>query len=142
MATSGNGSGSTSSQDRENTDSQEIPIPLPPPPPAEGPDWHQMMANQAQLINLLAQSLNQNQEAAVAAQPQAYAPPQPRTNTSEFMRMRPPTFSSSTEPMHADDWLRAIGKKLDITQCIDRERVLFASHQLNEPASEWWDNFT
>ena len=27
-------------------------------------------------------------------------------------------------------------------QCTDRERVLFASHQLNGPASEWWDNFT
>ena len=55
--------------------------------------------------------------------------------------MRPPTFSSSTEPMDADDWLRAIGKKLDIAQCTDRERVMFASHQLNGPASEWWDNF-
>ena len=27
-------------------------------------------------------------------------------------------------------------------QCTDRERVLFASHQLNRSASEWWDNFT
>ena len=60
---------------------------------------------------------------------------------SEFMRMRPPTFSGSTEQMDADDWLRAIGKKLDIAQCTDRERVLFASHQLNGPAAEWWDNF-
>lgn len=60
---------------------------------------------------------------------------------ADFMRMRPPTFSSSTEPMDADDWIRAIGKKLDITQCTDRERVLFASHQLTGPASEWWDNY-
>ena len=56
--------------------------------------------------------------------------------------MRPPTFSSSTEPMETDDWLRAIGKKLDMVEYTDRERVLFASHQLNGPTLEWWDNFT
>ena len=65
-----------------------------------------------------------------------------RANISEFMRLRPPTFSSSAEPMEADDWLRAVGRKLDMIQFSDRQRVLFASHQLNGPASECWDNFT
>lgn len=103
-----------------------------------------MMANQAHLINLLAQSINNNQnlQAAAVAQPPEYAPPPLRANISEFMRLRPPTFSSSTEPLEADDWLRAVSRKLDMIQCTDRERVLFASHQLNGPASEWWDNFT
>ena len=66
------GSGSAGSQNRENV--QENPVPPPPPPPAEGPDWNQMMANQAQLINLIAQSINNAQTlqaaaTAVAAQP-------------------------------------------------------------------------
>lgn len=103
-----------------------------------------MTANQTHLIDLLAQSLNnaQSVQATAAAAAQAPPPHHPRANISEFMRMRPPTFSSSTEPMDANDWLRAIGKKLDIAQCSDHERVLFASHQLNGPASEWCDNFT
>ena len=136
------GSGSAGSQNREAM--QENPVPPPPPPPAEGSDWNRMMANQAQLINLFAQSINNTQtlQAAAAAQPQAIAPPPPRANIAKFMRLRPPTFSSSTDPMEADDWLRAIGRKLDMIQCTDRERVLFASHQLNGLASEWWDNFT
>lgn len=61
MVTTRNDSGSTSSQDRENVSDQENPIPPPPPPPAEGSDWHQMMANRAQLINLFAQSINNTQ---------------------------------------------------------------------------------
>ena len=131
------GSGSASGQGNDQADYQANPIP--PPPPAEGPDWRQMMANQTHLIDLLAQSLHNSQNVqatTAAAAAQAPPPHNPRMNMSEFMRMRPPTFSGSTEPMDADDWLRAIGKKLDITQCTDRERVMFASHQLNGPASE------
>lgn len=115
MVTTHNGSGSTSNENMENV--QENPIPPPPPPPAEGPDWNQMMANQAQLINLLAQSINTTQNlqaAAAAAQPQIFAPPPLRANISEFMRLRPPTFSIRAEPMEADDWLRAVGRKLDM----------------------------
>ena len=115
------GSGSTSGQGRAPGNDPEAPLPQPPPPPAQGPDWNQMMANQAQLINLLAQSITntQNLQAAAAAQPPVYAPPPPRANISEFMRMRPPTFSSTTEPMEADDWLRAVSRKLDMIQCSD-----------------------
>lgn len=102
------------------------------------------MANQAQLINLLFQSIanTQSLQATAAAQPQAPAPPPLRASIAEFMRLRPPTFSSSTEPMEADDWLRTVSRKLDMVQCTDHERVLFASHQLSGPASKWWDNFS
>jgi hypothetical protein len=51
----------------------------------------------------------------------------------------PPTFSHLVEPMHADDWLRMIEKKLQVVQCSNQERVLFASHQLEGSTSEWWD---
>lgn len=140
----GNGSSSAEGQGNDQADHQNNHIPQPPPPPAEGPDWRQMMANQTHLIDLLAQSLQNVQNAQAATVAAAVPTPPPhnqRLTMSEFMRMRPPTFSSSTEPMDADDWLRAIGKKLDISQCTDRERVLFASHQLTGPASEWWDNY-
>ena len=142
MVTTRTGSGSAQGRGNENADYQENPVPQPPPPPTEEPSWRQLMAHQTQMMSLLAQSLSsvQNMQAATHAPPPPPPPPPQKLSMSEFMRMRPPTFSSSTEPMDADDWLRAIGKKLDITQCSDRERVLFAAHQLSGPASEWWDN--
>ena len=59
---------------------------------------------------------------------------------ADFQRTNPPIFSSSQDPMEAEDWLREIEKKLSIAQCSDREKVLYASYQLNGPASIWWDN--
>jgi hypothetical protein len=41
--------------------------------------------------------------------------------------------------MDANDWLKTIEKKLQVVQCNNREMVLFASHQLKGPTSEWWD---
>ena len=161
MATSRNGSGSSNHHNRQAEEEaenpalwsnqnrgvegvQQDPTSQPPPPPVDGLSWAQIMANQAQLINLLSQSManTQSLQATAAAQPQAQVPPPLRSSIAEFMRLRPPTFSSSTEPMEADDWLRAVGRKLDMVQCTDHERVSFAAHQLSGPASEWWDNFS
>jgi hypothetical protein len=58
------------------------------------------------------------------------------------MSHHPPTFSHAVDPLDADDWLKLIGKKLDITQCNDREKVLYASGRLMGSASDWWDAFT
>ena len=44
-------------------------------------------------------------------------------------------FSSSTEPIVADDWLRRIGRELAIAGCTDVEKVRFATHQLDGPAA-------
>jgi hypothetical protein len=41
-----------------------------------------------------------------------------------------------------NSWLKAIGKKLDITQCNDREKVLYALGRLEGAAFNWWDAFT
>jgi hypothetical protein len=65
--------------------------------------------------------------------------PQQRDKLGEFQRTKPPTFSHSVEPMGADDWLKAIEKKLQVVQCMNRERVLFVAHQLVGPAADWWD---
>jgi hypothetical protein len=42
--------------------------------------------------------------------------------------------------METNDWLHAIEKKLKLLQCNDQEKVVFATHQLQGPASAWWDN--
>ena len=56
--------------------------------------------------------------------------------------LRSPIFSSSTEPIVADDWLRRIGRELTTAGCTDAEKVCFAAHQLDGPATSWWDNYT
>ena len=50
-------------------------------------------------------------------------------------------FSSSTEPIVANDWLRKMGRELTTAGCTDAEKVRFAAHQLDGPAASWWENF-
>ena len=56
------------------------------------------------------------------------------------MRGHPPTFSHTSDPLQADDWLRAVERQLDIAQCDDRERVLYAAGQLRGAALDWWES--
>ncbi|XP_071674479.1 uncharacterized protein [Lolium perenne] len=68
-------------------------------------------------------------------------PPPQQDRLTRFLRLNPPTFSNSPEPIVADDWLRTINKKLDTIQAHGEEKVRFAAHQLEGPAAEWWDNY-
>jgi hypothetical protein len=43
--------------------------------------------------------------------------------------------------MDAEDWLKGFEKKLVITQCTDREKVLFAVHQLYGTPANWWETY-
>jgi hypothetical protein len=43
--------------------------------------------------------------------------------------------------MDTDDWLKTIEKKLQVVQCNNCEKVLFASHQLESPVADWWDAY-
>jgi hypothetical protein len=57
------------------------------------------------------------------------------------MKGHPPFFAFSTEPLHADDWQKAVEKKLDIAHCNDREKVLYGAGQLQGIAPNWWDAY-
>ena len=57
---------------------------------------------------------------------------------AEFLRGHPPTFSHTSDPLQADDWLRAVERQLDIAQC--REHVLYAAGQLRGAALDWWES--
>ncbi|XP_015616785.1 transposon Tf2-1 polyprotein [Oryza sativa Japonica Group] len=100
----------------------------------ENPTLAQVLAQQAQLMSMMMQQLQNQQN-----QGNNHAPP--KNKLAEFLRVRPPTFSSTTNPVEAGDWLHAIEKKLDLLQCTDQEKVSFASHQLHGSTSEWWDHF-
>jgi hypothetical protein len=57
------------------------------------------------------------------------------------MSHKPLTFASLLDPLDADDWLKSIEKMLNIAQCSDREKVLYASGRLTSPAADWWDSY-
>jgi hypothetical protein len=106
-----------------------------PPPP---PTLEQVSRMQAQMLQTMQQTMA-NMQQAQGHQP---APlPQQRDNLGEFQRTKPPTFSHSIEPMDADGWLKTIEKKLQVVQYNNREKVLFASHQLEGPTADWWDAY-
>jgi hypothetical protein len=93
---------------------------------------------QAQMLQTMQQTMA-NMQQARGHQP---APqPQPHDKLGEFQRTKPPTFSHSVEQMDTDDWLTTIEKKLQVVQCNNHEKVLFASHQLEGPAADWWDAY-
>jgi hypothetical protein len=93
---------------------------------------------------------NYSADASHAADPQQHAA-QPAASTptstphqsrlAEFLRTRPTTFSQAKDPMDAEDWLKGVEKKLVITQHTDREKVLFATHQLFGTAANYWETY-
>jgi hypothetical protein len=58
------------------------------------------------------------------------------------MSRKLPTFANSLDSLHADDWLKSVEKMLNIVQCSDRDKVLYASGRLTSPATDWWDSYT
>jgi hypothetical protein len=90
----------------------------------------------------LQQQLQQQQQQQQVPLPPPPPPVPPRDKHREFMSHKPPTFASSPDPLDADDWLKSIEKMLNIAQCTDREKVLYASGRLTGPAADWWDSYT
>ena len=103
----------------------------PPPPPVT---MEQILGMQAQLMQAMMQRLD-NEHA------RGPPPVQVRDKRGEFMKGRPPVFTHASDPMEADDWLRAVEKQLNIAQCNDLEKVLYASGQLQGAAQDWWESF-
>lgn len=68
-------------------------------------------------------------------------PPPPQSKLLQFLHVRPPTFSSTINPMEANDQLHAIEKKMNLLRWNDQEKVVFATYKLQGPASAWWDNY-
>jgi hypothetical protein len=86
---------------------------------------------QTQLIQQLVQ--NQHNQPIAGAQP--------RDKRGEFLKGHPSLFMHVVDPLEADDWLRAVEKQLNIAQCDDRQKMLFASGQLQGEAQDWWESY-
>ena len=97
------------------------------------PDLTQLIQQQNTLMQLLVQNQGNNNNNP--------PPPPPIDNLARFLRLQPSVFSSSTESIVADDWLRRIGRELTTVGYTDAEKVHFAAHQLDGPAASWWENY-
>jgi TolA-binding protein len=119
-------------------------------------DMHAQMQQQRQEMRQEREDIRQEQEEIRQErraqqqqqhqQQQAPLPPPPpplphRDKHREFMSHKPPTFTSSPDPLDAYDWLKSIEKMLNIAQCSDREKVPYASRRLTGPAADWWDSY-
>src|SRR6187399_1861334 len=94
------------------------------------PELTQLIQHQNTLMQLLVQNTQNNQN-----NNNNPPPPPPVDNLTHFLRLQPPVFASSIEPIVADDWLCKIGRDLTTTNCSDAEKVRFAAHQLCGPAA-------
>ena len=97
------------------------------------PEITQLIQQQNALMQVLVQNQGNNNN---------NKPPPHVDHLAHFLRLNPPVFSSSTEPIVADDWLRKTARELTTAGCTDAEKVKFAAHQLEGPATSWWENFT
>ena len=99
----------------ENTPPPEENIPPPPPP-----NLAEVMAQQTQLLVALVDRANHHQ----GGQQNDF-----QRKLEGFLKLRPPTYDG-TDPdlLVADDWLKEMEKKLDLTTFTDDECVGAATH--------------
>jgi hypothetical protein len=126
--------GPGSGQQGQNNQSTGQPMPTPPPLTSE--QFFQLRMQMMATLNNIVQTLQQ-----IQTQPPPPPPQQPRDRHADFLRCHPPTFSHAADPLQADDWLRSMEHQLDVAQCDDRERVLYAAGQLRGSALDWWESY-
>jgi hypothetical protein len=103
----------------------------------------QLVAAQAQLMQMMTQFIQANANNNNNNNPPPPPPPPPPQvdRLARFLRLRPNKFSSATEPIVADDWLRSVNKDLTTCECTDAEKVRFTAHLLEGPAAMWWETY-
>jgi hypothetical protein len=65
------------------------------------------------------------------------------TTYSQFIGMKPPTFTKVEESLDADAWVRAIEAKFSafVLPCSEEHKARFAALQLRGEALMWWEHF-
>jgi hypothetical protein len=116
---------------------------LPPPPPMTPVET--FMATQTEVLRQILQTQQQ-----IAQQMQQRPPmgvnhdgPQMVTTYSQFIGMKPPTFTRAEEPLDADTWVRAIEAKFSafVLPCPEEHKARFAALQLRGEPLMWWEHF-
>jgi hypothetical protein len=65
------------------------------------------------------------------------------TTYTQFIGMKPPTFTKAEEPLEADAWVKAIEAKFSTftLPCSEERKANFATLQLRGEALMWWEHF-
>jgi hypothetical protein len=107
-------------------------------------DMHAQILQERQEMRQEREEMHQERRMQQKQAPLPPPPPPlpPQDKHREFMSHKPPTFASSPDSLHADDWLKFVEQMLNIAQCSDREKVLYASVRLTGPTVDWWDSYT
>ena len=105
----------------------------PPSPPP--PILAERVAQQAQLINLLAQGQLNNQQAHV---PRAQ---NRESSYADFESTQSPIFTTATDPLEADNWIRTMESKFSLIRCSDQQKVSYATQMLQGPVGAWYATF-
>ncbi|KAI3969152.1 hypothetical protein MKW92_029520 [Papaver armeniacum] len=84
----------------------------PPPPPGGNENNHQGGGAQAEWLNLL----------------------------EKFIKLKPPVFEGSTDPLVVDKWKEDINKIFVAMRCKQVQRQQLAVFQLSGEARKWWNN--
>jgi hypothetical protein len=123
----------------DTSDSGDLPLP-PPMTPVET-----FMATQTKVLDQILQMQQQ-----IAQQMQHRPPmganhdgPQMVTTYSQFIGMKPPTFTKAEEPLDADACVRAVEAKFSafVLPCSEERKASFATLQLRGEALMWWEHF-
>ena len=96
------------------------------------PELTQLIQQQNTLMQLLVQNQNQGNN-----NNNPPPPPPPVDHLARFLRLNSLVFSSSTEPIVADDFLHKTARELTIAGCTNVNKVKFATHQLEGPVASW-----
>ncbi|KAF0905634.1 hypothetical protein E2562_007417 [Oryza meyeriana var. granulata] len=66
---------------------------------------------------------------------------QGQSKLADFQRTHPSNFSSTTDPLDADDWLRDSKAKFNLARCDEREKAAYAAYYLQGAAIAWWESY-
>jgi hypothetical protein len=106
-------------------------------------DMHAQMRQKRQEMRQEGEEIRQERRVQQQQAPLPPPPPPlpPRDKHREVISHKPPTFASSPNPLDADNWLKSVEKMLNIAQCSDQEKVLYASGCLTGPVADWCDSY-
>ncbi|XP_028063556.1 uncharacterized protein LOC114266814 [Camellia sinensis] len=101
------------------------------------------MSRVEQMLAVLIETVMQQQRQQPLPLPPPPAQNEPGNNdiinlTQKFMKMKPPTFLGSIEPLKAETWLLEMEKLFKVFPYFEIQKVLLATYTLKDKARRWW----
>jgi hypothetical protein len=107
--------------------------------------WEAFMATQTEVLRQILQTQQQITQQMNRGPPHGanHEGPNQVTTYTQFIGMKPPTFSKAEDPLEAEAWIKAIEAKFSafVMPCSEENKANFAALQLRGDALMWWDHF-